>query len=80
MIAFTNQHWWGSINKASKSAYLAFPTCPNTTQGNSLPETLNCLMDHWRFGKCISYCFPLLTDSNMFVMICLFSHWTKVLP
>ena len=36
-----NQHWWGSINKASKSACLAHLICPNTIRGKSLPETLH---------------------------------------
>ena len=29
MIAFMNQYWWENNNKATKSAYLTCPTCPN---------------------------------------------------
>ena len=69
IIAFMDQYWWGNINKATKSAYLTCPTCPNTAQESlfiQLLDILNRLTDHSRFGKWISYNSLQLMDINMF--------------
>ena len=35
MIMFMNLYWWVNINKATKSAHFACPTCPKYNPGKS---------------------------------------------
>lgn len=68
---FMNQYWWRNIDKATKNACFAYPTCPKYNSGepvHSAPEYLKLCsgpMDHCRFGKWILFSFPHHMDINM---------------
>lgn len=67
--ASMNQHWWGNMNKTIKSICPLVPSVQNKSQRNLfalLPDILNCLMSHLRFGRWNSYSCLHLMDINMF--------------
>ena len=67
--ASMNQYWWENINKTIKSICPLVPSVQNISQRNLfalLPDILNCLMSHSRFGRWNSYSCLHLMDINMF--------------
>ena len=69
MVAFINQYWLGTINKAAKTAYLTYPICLKYNPRKHVctaPKISNCLMEHSRSGRWISYNCVCLMDINIF--------------
>lgn len=67
--ASMNQYWWENTNKTVTSICPLVPSVQNISQRNLfalLPDILNCLMSHLRFGRWNSYSCLHLMDINMF--------------
>lgn len=78
-----HQYWCGNINKAAKSAYFACPECVKYSSGKPvapLPDTLNCPMDHSRFGNGFDTASPSHGYKYVSAMVCMFSLWTEAFP
>lgn len=74
-----NQYWWGNIDKAAESAYLACSMCSKFNPGKpiqTIPGYFHLPNEPSKIWETDFMQSPPLM--NVLLMVCIFSHWTEV--